>query len=229
MCSNRKLFCLVLRQAAAQLYDSVPPTLLLACSGAVSPPPPTLSPPHSQVLSSCLLLIQFPSPSSGHQQLKSLQWCYRAGGRWKPQCMMLFSLTGWLDPACSLPCCFPQCGTTFLPVAAKQHLHLPQPSFPPQQHSPLHRSDLSVSLSPPRLLAMKDSACLFSKEEINKNLCFLQNIHILQKGLQHRQTDRLGRGGKEAHHVSVFDVNIPSMKASGGIHLTGNMAHPPFR
>lgn len=30
------------------------------------------------------------------------------------------------------------------------------------------------------------------------------------------------------HHVSVLDVKMPSMKASGGIHLTGSMARPPF-
>lgn len=30
------------------------------------------------------------------------------------------------------------------------------------------------------------------------------------------------------HHVSVLQVKIPSMKASGGIHLTGSMARPPF-
>lgn len=32
----------------------------------------------------------------------------------------------------------------------------------------------------------------------------------------------------ESYHVSVFDVKMPSMKASGGIHLTGSMALPPF-
>lgn len=30
------------------------------------------------------------------------------------------------------------------------------------------------------------------------------------------------------YHVSVLQVKIPSMKASGGIHLTGSMARPPF-
>lgn len=39
------------------------------------------------------------------------------------------------------------------------------------------------------------------------------------------------RGGvcEGSHHVSVLDVKIPSMKASGGIHLTGSIARPPFR
>lgn len=32
----------------------------------------------------------------------------------------------------------------------------------------------------------------------------------------------------DSYHVSVFDVKMPSMKASGGIHLTGSMARPPF-
>lgn len=30
------------------------------------------------------------------------------------------------------------------------------------------------------------------------------------------------------YHVSVLEVKIPSIKASGGIHLTGSMARPPF-
>lgn len=39
----------------------------------------------------------------------------------------------------------------------------------------------------------------------------------------------LGEGSRKTHHVSVLDVNIPSMKASGGIHFTGSIAQPPFR
>lgn len=35
-------------------------------------------------------------------------------------------------------------------------------------------------------------------------------------------------GEECSHHVSVLDVKMPSMKASGGIHLTGSMARPPF-
>ena len=33
---------------------------------------------------------------------------------------------------------------------------------------------------------------------------------------------------RASHHVSVLDVKMPSMKASGGIHFTGSMARPPF-
>lgn len=32
----------------------------------------------------------------------------------------------------------------------------------------------------------------------------------------------------ETHQTSVFVVNIPSRKLSGGIHLIGNIALPPF-
>ncbi len=31
-----------------------------------------------------------------------------------------------------------------------------------------------------------------------------------------------------AYQTSVFDVNIPSRNASGGIHFTGSIAFPPF-
>lgn len=44
-----------------------------------------------------------------------------------------------------------------------------------------------------------------------------------------RPTWDLGEGSRKTHHVSVLDVNIPSMKASGGIHFTGSIAQPPFR
>lgn len=44
-----------------------------------------------------------------------------------------------------------------------------------------------------------------------------------------RPTWDLGKGSRKTHHVSVLDVNIPSMKASGGIHFTGSIAQPPFR
>lgn len=37
-----------------------------------------------------------------------------------------------------------------------------------------------------------------------------------------------GQGRRDSHHVSVLDVKMPSMKASGGIHFTGSMARPPF-
>lgn len=39
---------------------------------------------------------------------------------------------------------------------------------------------------------------------------------------------RLERSVTGTHHVSVLDVKMPSMKASGGIHFTGSMARPPF-
>lgn len=66
---------------------------------------------------------------------------------------------------------------------------------------------------------------------MNRNVFFYKILRPYKKSYSrqaytHAHTDE---EVKEANHVSVFDVNIPSMKASGGIHLTGNIAHPPFR
>lgn len=123
----------------------------------------------------------------------------------------------------------------FLPVAKKQHIHLPQSPVPacllPQQHLPLLTA---CSLMSYRITGSEGlcSSSLQGEKKNNKNTFFFPTKHshftqwITIDTCTHTHTDG---AVKEAHHVSVFDVNIPSMKASGGIHLTGSIAHPPFR
>jgi len=120
----------------------------------------------------------------------------------------------------------------FLPVTKKQHIHLPQSPAPacllPQQHLPLLTA---CSLMSYRISA-SEGPCL-TKGEMNKNtffFSFTKHSHFTQWITTDRHMHVHADGAvREAHHVSVFDVNIPSMKASGGIHLTGSIAHPPFR
>lgn len=88
---------------------------------------------------------QLLSSFSGSWKFKSSQYYSRTGETWKLLNITPFSLTGRMDPACSLLLrvyCFHEFGANmFLPVAKKQHIHLPQSPIPacllPQQHLPL--------------------------------------------------------------------------------------------
>lgn len=189
MCSNGKVLCLVLRQAelsSTRVWTS--PLcwgLLRSCALATSPFPLHT---HPEVLPTADLIFL---PTSGHSEASSTAVGQEKGKN--KQCTTPFSLTGRMDRACSLLCCFPQCGTNaFLPGAAPASALI---SFPcPLTCTAAPTPDPSVPLSPPSLLALKDPACPLSMWEVNKNVCFLQNIPSLQKGLQHRQTGQRRKG-----------------------------------
>lgn len=158
--------------SSSAVWQNVPPPL---CWGLLRSCVLTTSPlPSTHIPSSCLLLTQFPSPSSGYQQLKSLQCCCRPGQRRKPQYIMPFSLSGRMDPACKSPwnLGFPPCSSKAAPASASTSLPrlLTSPAAPAfaqvWSFCSLVSSKITGSERPP--------ACLFSKGERNKNMCFLQ-------------------------------------------------------
>lgn len=176
MCSNGKLFCLVLRRAAAQLYERVylHPSAGV-CSGAV-PWPPALSPPHtSQALASCSRC--FP-PSSGYQQLKSQEKKESQEERHPSP-----SLAGWVLPAVSSAAFLSvELTLSSLQQQSSTCTCLNLPSLP--AHPLLYRSDLSVPL--PHLLQdywlWKTQLVFLVKEKWTRTCLFYKIFTLYKRG-----------------------------------------------
>ena len=81
--------------------------------------------------------------------------------------------------------------------------------------------------------AFEQSYCYHCKRERGRG-CSMYQLPQGPSTKYRSQITRMNEPGCQptiipTHQTSVFEVNMPSKKASGGIHFTGSMVLPPFR